>query len=143
ATSPEKPLSETGIGLASPGVTSFLIRSSSSALARQQPKPATTTNKAKATLGSLREFCLPAVPKGHLKIAQRFSVGEHPSCKPSPEGRAAPKETTGVSRPCGPPAAAVLIPTLKRWATVACPFGTRNLSAKSNRSSLIQLLVWL
>src|SRR5262245_56700932 len=67
------------------------------------------------------------VPEGHPTIAQRFNIGKIGQQGSSPEG------TADTWRERGQPslrdwcASAVGIPTLKCWAIVGCPSGTRTL----------------
>src|SRR5207249_10409567 len=72
--------------------------------------------------------CLPKARRrqeGHLRIARRFNAGKHPARHTSPEGTA---EGWGVgldlSRPFGTRDLLAPNPALKRWAILACPFGT-------------------
>ena len=62
------------------------------------------------------------VPEGHLRIAQRFSVGFGGRWdQPSPEGAADP---TLLNRPSGTYPFGCGDPTLKHWAIVTHPSGT-------------------
>src|SRR5215471_15999114 len=67
------------------------------------------------------------VPEGHLRIAQRFSVGKEAPCGLLPEGTADAGEIVAwLSRPFGTRFRTTRNPTLKHWAIVACPFGTKD-----------------
>src|SRR5213596_631446 len=76
-----------------------------------------------------------------LRIAGRFNAGKHPARRPSPEGTAegfgvgsdlpaAPLDSAaqaGLGRPFGSRGHLAANPALKRWAILACPFGTAKL----------------
>ena len=70
------------------------------------------------------------VPEGHPKIAQRFNVGTgaRERTGPVPKGRPsrASKRVSCQSStvPSGQDPLLNLVPTLKRWAILRCPFGT-------------------
>src|SRR5258706_5942345 len=64
------------------------------------------------------------VPEGHLRIAQRFSVGFNGKTALVPKGRL--KVSKLYSRPFGTHTARLSTPTLKRWAILRCPSGTRH-----------------
>src|ERR1041385_5906207 len=62
------------------------------------------------------------IPEGYTKIAQRFNVGTPIQSARVPKGRL---KTTGTSVvPSGLNHLRTLIPTFKRWAIFACPYGT-------------------
>ena len=70
------------------------------------------------------------VPKGPVRIAQRFNAGSNGAMRPVPKGRlkVACRESLAqsvFSRPFGTCAALVHHPALKHGATVDCPSGTR------------------
>src|SRR2546426_12844577 len=68
---------------------------------------------------------VPVSRRDILRIARRFNAGKHPARHTSPEGTA---EGCGVgldlSRPFGTGDLLASNPALKRWAILACPFGT-------------------
>src|SRR5437667_7608973 len=73
-------------------------------------------------IGGLR---VPLSRMDSLRIARRFNAGKHPACHTSPEGTT---ERSGVgldlNRPFGTRDLLASNPALKRWAILACPFGT-------------------
>jgi len=65
------------------------------------------------------------VPKGHLTIAQCFSVGNSATGRQVPKGRLNPGADPTLSAvPSGLGPHRRASPTLKRWAMVSCPSGT-------------------
>ena len=60
-----------------------------------------------------------------MRIARRFNAGKHMVLHPSPEGTAEGfRVELDVSRPFGTHDLLARNPALKRWAILACPFGT-------------------
>jgi hypothetical protein len=77
------------------------------------------------------------IPKGCLRIAQRFNVGWGVQTCVSPEGTADPESIISAV-PTGLVAVGSLIPTLKRWAIFGRPFGTKFMG--SNRRAFNHVL---
>ena len=81
-------------------------------------------------IGGLR---VPSSRRDSLRIARRFNAGKHPACHTSPEGTT---ERSGVgldlNRPFGTRDLLASNPALKRWAILACPFGTAKLRSPGN-----------
>src|SRR6185503_12464032 len=74
-----------------------------------------------------------------LRIARRFNAGKNPAGYTSPEGTA---EGWGagldLSRPCGTRDRLAPNPALKRWAILACPFGTaKQRSCHAGKTALV------
>ena len=81
-------------------------------------------------IGGLR---VPLSRRDSLRIARRFNAGKHPACHTNPEGTT---ERSGVgldlNRPFGVRDLLASNPALKRWAILACPFGTAKLRSPGN-----------
>ncbi len=76
------------------------------------------------------------IPEGCLIIAQRFNVGCRAQSRLSPEGTAEIAQIPSAV-PSGLILRTSLVPTLKRWAIVACPSGTGALRTSPRRSPVI------
>jgi hypothetical protein len=75
---------------------------------------------------AFRKFRNVPVPEGHVRIAQRFNAGNNASEHQVPKGRLNPGiEPIPAAVPSGPEPQPAASPTLKRWAILARPSGTR------------------